>query len=232
MEKIKPLLAGKSSHGEKNYRAWKLYFPRAFIVLHFLPHPPLPSSKKSVMVAEVQRLQGLEASMEVRMEDISRLSLFTPKRSSQNLESSWDKPSRWPEAWRERTRCTEWMEGRETMRLVVGLHMQQEWEKKTYWELSYQEYDIRQYFCDIYQQERCADRCACPGLFIALGVCVCVSMPTYLMRDCKGSVKPVVLDDSAASLRRADGADVCHAQGVAGVVATEVLDKRNAVSLH
>lgn len=59
-----------------------------------VPHPPLPSSKKSVMVAEVQRLQGLEASMEVRMEDMSRLSLFTPKRSSQNLESSWDRPSR------------------------------------------------------------------------------------------------------------------------------------------
>lgn len=58
------------------------------------PASPLPSSKKSVMVAEVQRLQGLEASMEVRMEDMSRLSLFTPKRSSQNLESSWDKPRR------------------------------------------------------------------------------------------------------------------------------------------
>lgn len=55
---------------------------------------PLPSSKKSVMVAEVQRLQGLEASMEVRMEDMRRLSLFTPKRSSQNFESSCDKPKR------------------------------------------------------------------------------------------------------------------------------------------
>lgn len=60
----------------------------------FRPLSPFPSSKKSVMVAEVQRLQGLEASMEVRMDDMSRLSLFTPKRSSQNLESSWDKPSR------------------------------------------------------------------------------------------------------------------------------------------
>lgn len=55
---------------------------------------PFPSSKKSVMVAEVQRLQGLEASMEVRMEDMRRLSLFTPKRSSQNFESSCDKPKR------------------------------------------------------------------------------------------------------------------------------------------
>lgn len=58
------------------------------------PHSPFPSSKKSVMVAEVQRLQGLEASMEVRMEDMRRLSLFTPKRSSQNFESSCDKPKR------------------------------------------------------------------------------------------------------------------------------------------
>lgn len=58
------------------------------------PRLPLPSSKKSVMVADVQRLQGLEASMEVRMEDMSRLSLFTPKRSSQNLESSCDRPRR------------------------------------------------------------------------------------------------------------------------------------------
>lgn len=57
-------------------------------------YSPLPSSKKSVMVAEVQRLHGLEASMEVRMDDMSRLSLLTPKRSSQNLESSWDRPSR------------------------------------------------------------------------------------------------------------------------------------------
>lgn len=65
-----------------------------FVCEKNIPHPPLPSSKKSVMVAEVQRLQGLEASMEVRMEDMSRLSLFTPKRSSQNLESSWDRPSR------------------------------------------------------------------------------------------------------------------------------------------
>lgn len=69
----------------------------AFIA-QLLSHSPFPSSKKSVMVAEVQRLQGLEASMEVRMEDISRLSLFTPKRSSQNFESSCDKPSRWPVA--------------------------------------------------------------------------------------------------------------------------------------
>lgn len=62
-------------------------------------------------------------------------------------------------------------------------------------------------------------------------VLVCVSMPTYLMRDSKRSVKPVVLDDGAASLRRADGADVRHAQGVAGVVATEVLDKGNKFKL-
>lgn len=52
------------------------------------------------MVAEVQRLQGLEASMEVRMDDMSRLSLFTPNRSSQNFESSCDKPNRWPGGWK------------------------------------------------------------------------------------------------------------------------------------
>lgn len=69
-------------------RALTLSFQLALMVPHFFPHSPLPSSKKSVMVAEVQRLQGLEASMDVRMEDMSRLSLFTPKRSSQNLESS------------------------------------------------------------------------------------------------------------------------------------------------
>lgn len=56
-------------------------------------------------------------------------------------------------------------------------------------------------------------------------------MPTYLVSDGEGGVKAVVLDDGAASLRRADGADVRHAQGVAGVVAAEVLDKGNAVSL-
>lgn len=56
-------------------------------------------------------------------------------------------------------------------------------------------------------------------------------MPTYLMRDGKRGVKPVVLDDGAAPLRGADGADVGHAQGVAGVVAAEVLEKRNTVSL-
>lgn len=57
-------------------------------------------------------------------------------------------------------------------------------------------------------------------------------MPTYLVSDGEGGVKAVVLDDSTASLRRADGADVRHAQGVAGVVAAEVLDKGNAVSLN
>lgn len=59
-----------------------------------------------------------------------------------------------------------------------------------------------------------------------------VSMPTDLMRDGERGVKAVVLDDGAASLRRADGADIRHAQGVAGVVATEVLDKGNTVSLN
>lgn len=44
-------------------------------------------------------------------------------------------------------------------------------------------------------------------------------MPTYLVSDSEGSVKAIVLDDGAASLRRADGADVRHAQSVAGVVA-------------
>lgn len=57
-------------------------------------------------------------------------------------------------------------------------------------------------------------------------------MPTYLVSDGEGGVKAVILDDGATSLRRADGADVRHAQGVAGVVAAEVLDKGNAVSLH
>lgn len=52
-----------------------------------------------------------------------------------------------------------------------------------------------------------------------------VSTPTYLMGDRERSVEPVVLDDGAASLRRADGADVCHAEGVAGVVSAEILDK-------
>ena len=57
-------------------------------------------------------------------------------------------------------------------------------------------------------------------------------MPTYLMCDSKRGVKPVVLDDSTASLRGADSADVCHAQGVAGVVATEVLEKGNTACLN
>lgn len=57
-------------------------------------------------------------------------------------------------------------------------------------------------------------------------------MCTYLMCDSKCSVEPVVLDDSTTSLRRADGANICHAQGVAGVVATEVLDRGKTVSLN
>ena len=52
-------------------------------------------------------------------------------------------------------------------------------------------------------------------------------MPTYLMRDGKRGVKPVVLDDGAASLRRADGSHVRHAEGVTGVVSTEVLERGN-----
>lgn len=52
-------------------------------------------------------------------------------------------------------------------------------------------------------------------------------MRTYLVGDGECSVKPVVLDDGAASLWRADGADVRHAQRIAGVVATEVLDKED-----
>lgn len=48
------------------------------------------------MVAEAHLDQGLEASMLVRMEDIKRLSSVEPKFSSQNLESSWERPSRCP----------------------------------------------------------------------------------------------------------------------------------------
>lgn len=57
-------------------------------------------------------------------------------------------------------------------------------------------------------------------------------MPTYLMRNSEGGVKPVVFNDSTAPLWRADGANVRHAQGVAGVVATEVLDKGNDPRLN
>lgn len=45
----------------------------------------------------MQRLQGLEASMDVRMDDMSLLSSVKPNLSSQNLESSWDRPRRCPE---------------------------------------------------------------------------------------------------------------------------------------
>ena len=48
------------------------------------------------MVAEAHLDQGLDASMLVRMEDIKRLSSVDPKFSSQNLESSWERPSRCP----------------------------------------------------------------------------------------------------------------------------------------
>lgn len=48
------------------------------------------------MVAEVHLDQGLDESMLVRMEDIKRLSSVAPKFSSQNLESSWERPSRCP----------------------------------------------------------------------------------------------------------------------------------------
>lgn len=59
-------------------------------------HIPWPSSRNSVMVAEVHLDQGLEASILVRMDDIKRLSSVEPKFSSQNLESSWDRPRRCP----------------------------------------------------------------------------------------------------------------------------------------
>lgn len=49
------------------------------------------------------------------------------------------------------------------------------------------------------------------------------------MSDCERGVKAVVLDDGTASLRRADGADIRHTQGVAGVVATEVLEEGDTV---
>lgn len=49
--------------------------------------------------------------------------------------------------------------------------------------------------------------------------------PTDLVSDCERGVKAIVLDDGTASLRRADGADIRHTQGVAGVVATEVLEE-------
>lgn len=48
------------------------------------------------MVAEVHLDHGLDASMLVRIEDIKRLSSVEPKFSSQNLESSWERPSRCP----------------------------------------------------------------------------------------------------------------------------------------
>lgn len=48
------------------------------------------------MVAEAHLDQGLDASMLVRMEDIRRLSSVEPKFSSQNLESSWERPRRCP----------------------------------------------------------------------------------------------------------------------------------------
>lgn len=46
------------------------------------------------------------------------------------------------------------------------------------------------------------------------------------MGDGEGGMQAVVLDDGAAPLWGADGADVGHAQGVAGVVAAQVLGRR------
>lgn len=57
---------------------------------------PCPSSRNSVIVTEVHLDHGLEASMLVKMEDISLLSSMEPKFSSQNLESSWESPRRCP----------------------------------------------------------------------------------------------------------------------------------------
>lgn len=45
------------------------------------------------------------------------------------------------------------------------------------------------------------------------------------MGNGEGGVQAVVLDDGAAPLWRADGADVSHAQGVTGVVAAQVLGR-------
>lgn len=59
---------------------------------------------------------------------------------------------------------------------------------------------------------------------------MCVSTNTYLMSNSKCSMKAVVLDDSTASLRRADCSNIRHAEGVAGMVATKILDKGNTVS--
>lgn len=79
---------------------------------------PWPSSRNSVMVAEVHLDHGLDASMLVRIEDIKRLSSVEPKFSSQNLESSWERPSRCP--GEEKREC-KWYEEERNFRLQMIL---------------------------------------------------------------------------------------------------------------
>ena len=62
---------------------------------------------------------------------------------------------------------------------------------------------------------------------VCVCVCVCVcAAPTDLVRHGEGGVEPVVLDDGAAPLRGAHRPHVGHAQGVTGVVPTQVLQDR------
>lgn len=51
-------------------------------------------------------------------------------------------------------------------------------------------------------------------------------MPTDFVSHRESRVKAVVLDDGTASFWGADGADVRHAQSIAGVMATEILRER------
>lgn len=60
-------------------------------------------------------------------------------------------------------------------------------------------------------------------------LCLRVTMPTDLVCDGKRGVKPVVLDDSAAPLRRTDSAHISHAQSVARVVSAQILQRHRQI---
>lgn len=77
----------------------------------------------------------------------------------------------------------------------------------------------------IQQPQSCGQMSKPKLVCISVRVLTTAATLTDLMRHRECGVKPVILNDGAASLWRADSADVCHSQGVTGVMAAEVLKR-------
>lgn len=239
MERIKPLLAVKSSHYLNNYRCCcclVLYFPCAFY-----DSTPAPTLTVAIVKEVSDGCRGAAAPGFGGIDggkDGGHKPLIAVHSKTLLTEFGvvmWQTEQvTWGKGRRDLFTVRLWLHGvqrlleeREKWRVLSQVSTCTRMRKENIKTLRCHVYDNRQYSRDINQPERCADWCA----NACSGVSVCVSMPTYLMRDSKRSMKPVILDNSTTSLWRADRANVRHSQCVAGVVATEVLDRGNTASL-